>query len=151
MAEAHVNVVMIAGPVFLTDNNGSSYAVRAAQDGYLKLYVVPNRYNSHFRANLYTGELYYEYPHAPNEKHRMSVHFPENRYEVKKYLHLAKKLIKKAKPFKQCTAGQDYLLFSDTDLEKVKRCIDINGMNDFNDYTVKEIRQIGEEHCSHMV
>ena len=142
MKEAGVLVTMIAGPVFLIDTKQNSYAIKAAQDGLLNLFVVPTRYNNHFRANLYTGELYYEYPHAPNEEHRKSIHFPENRYEVKSYLRMAEKLKKISKPFFQCVSDQDYLLLSDNQLAGIKKCIDIKGLKNFNDYTVAEIQAL---------
>ena len=148
MKEAGVFVTMIAGPVFLIDQNKNSFAIKAAQDGLINMFVASTRNNTHFRTNLYTGELYYEYPHSPNEKHRKSIYFRENRYEVKSYLRMAKKLKKKSKPFLQCVAGQDYLLLSDKQLEDIKEYIDIKGLKNFNDYTVAEIQELMRKQCN---
>lgn len=135
-------VKMLAGPVFLKDTEGNSYAIKAAEDGLLNLFVVGKRANRHFRANFYTGELYYEYPHQPNQRNRKSVHFIENRFEVKQYLRLARKIQKNSNPFAACEINRDYLLVSEETLEAIKKQIEKDGRKDFNDHTVSEIQEI---------
>ncbi len=147
LKEANVPVTMLAGPVFLVDDNQESFALTAAAHGLVDLYVMPTRHNRHFRANLYTGELYFEYPHAPNEPHRQSVHFRENRYEVKNYIRRTRRMKKSAMPFAKCVRDKDYLLLSQQELEQVKQCIDINGLKDFNDYSVAEIQKLRSTGC----
>lgn len=145
--DAGVKIKMLAGPVFLKNTQGQSFVINAAKNDLIDLFVVNRRANRHFRANLYTGELYYEFPHEPNEPNRTSVHFKENKFEVKQYLRSAKKLEKKSKPFKNCEINKDYLLVTKEDLDIIKKCIEINGIKDFNECTASEILEVYKDKC----
>lgn len=136
--EDGVIITMLAGPFFLKDKENKSYIIDAAQGNIINLYVANKRADRHFLANLYTGELYFEYPHEPNAKKRISVYFRENKYEVKQYLRKAKKLKKNSKSFNNCKINEDYLLLSYRELEILKSCIDLKGLKDFNQYTASE-------------
>lgn len=147
---AGIEINMIAGPTFLTNSKGESYALMAAEDGLINLYVAKHRLRIHFRANLFTGELFYEYPHEPNATNRTSVHFKENRFEVKQYLREANKLIKQSKPFNMCKIEEDYIMVKEERLEQIKKCIEIHGTKEFDKCTVQDIKDITAK-CPEMV
>ena len=138
VSENGIGITMIAGPIFLVDSERESHTLKAAKSNYIKLYVTKHRMKNHFRANYYTGELYFEYQHEPDAPTRTSVHFKENRFEVKHYLRKAEKLLKNAKPFNQCEEYKDYLLINKDELEVIKKCIESHGKLDFDRYTMKD-------------
>ncbi len=128
---------VIAGPILLSDN-GESYLINAANDDLLDLFIPEKRIGRHFRANLFTGELYYEQAHEPNQYCRKAIHFDENRFEVKHYLRIFEKMLKHTKKF-NLNNKQDYCLVSKDELENIKNCVKLNGKK-FNDCSLSEIR-----------
>ena len=133
-----VSIAMIAGPIFLVDSKRESHTLKAAENNYINLYVTKHRMKHHFRANFFTGELYFEYQHEPDAPTRTSVHFKENRFEVKHYLRKSEKLLKAAKPFSQCKEYKDYLLMNKDELGVIKECIENRGKHDFDRYTMED-------------
>jgi len=142
-----ITIKMIAGPFFLKDNADRSYIIEAAGNGIIDLFVAKKRAKRHYWANFFTGELYFEYPHEPNAKIRNSLHFQENRFEVKHYLRRAQAMMKKAIPFRECKINEDYLLLSVDELENLKKCIKYQGKRNINDFTAREALRILRNEC----